>query len=290
LQKSRAFTLIELLVVIAIIAILAAILFPVFAQAKAAAKKISSVSNNKQLELGVIMYSGDVDDLVPPATAWDPGQGYALRFSGYSFANWSILTAPYIKTADIYFSPLGGSRPAQKFGSTQDALLNADLWPDYGYNYVYMSPWDGTKQTPISGTSADSPANTIVLAERGSASQAQNPPPTVWGFEFTGAADAPLLSDTVEVPDCYDIAQYCADNWGAGLSFSGGQTTFENGHNTGGVAIRVGQQGIVAFMDGHVKSLTAGALAAGTNWTPTIDHASTTFTDKTKYLWSTSKS
>jgi len=58
---SRAFTLIELLVVIAIIAILAAILFPVFAQAKSAAKKASSISNTKQIELAAIQYMDDVD-------------------------------------------------------------------------------------------------------------------------------------------------------------------------------------------------------------------------------------
>ncbi|MFM9872097.1 MAG: type II secretion system protein [Fimbriimonadaceae bacterium] len=59
----RAFTLIELLVVIAIIAILAAILFPVFAQAKDAAKKTQDLSNIKQISLAVNLYAGDYDDL-----------------------------------------------------------------------------------------------------------------------------------------------------------------------------------------------------------------------------------
>src|SRR4051812_4053291 len=69
LRKSKmGFTLIELLVVIAIIAILAAILFPVFAQAKAAAKKTASLSNHKQNLTGLIMYASDFDD------------GYALAF------------------------------------------------------------------------------------------------------------------------------------------------------------------------------------------------------------------
>ena len=58
----KAFTLIELLVVIAIIAILAAILFPVFAQAKASAKRTTEISNYKNLGLGVIMYQSDYDD------------------------------------------------------------------------------------------------------------------------------------------------------------------------------------------------------------------------------------
>src|SRR5687768_9671457 len=61
----RAFTLIELLVVIAIIAILAAILFPVFAQAKEAAKKTHCVSNTKQVALAALMYAGDYEDVLP---------------------------------------------------------------------------------------------------------------------------------------------------------------------------------------------------------------------------------
>lgn len=61
----RGFTLIELLVVIAIIAILAAILFPVFAQAKEAAKKTQTISNAKQTGVAVVMYAGDNDDLLP---------------------------------------------------------------------------------------------------------------------------------------------------------------------------------------------------------------------------------
>lgn len=64
-MKHRGFTLIELLVVIAIIAILAAILFPVFAQAKLAAKKTTSLSNVKQQGLGSLMYANDYDDTLP---------------------------------------------------------------------------------------------------------------------------------------------------------------------------------------------------------------------------------
>src|SRR5579871_6345149 len=64
-HRASGFTLIELLVVIAIIAILAAILFPVFAQARASARAISCVSNVKQFATGVLMYAQDYDETIP---------------------------------------------------------------------------------------------------------------------------------------------------------------------------------------------------------------------------------
>jgi prepilin-type N-terminal cleavage/methylation domain-containing protein len=118
LIMKKAFTLIELLVVIAIIAILAAILFPVFAQAKEAAKKTSALSNIKQSASGVILYSSDNDDLFPSAYAYRLGTANAL-WSGYGattpagWANngyynnfedevqWSNSTNPYRKNWPI---------------------------------------------------------------------------------------------------------------------------------------------------------------------------------------------
>jgi prepilin-type N-terminal cleavage/methylation domain-containing protein len=80
-RNRSAFTLIELLVVIAIIAILAAILFPVFAQAKLAAKGTASLSNTKQQSLGVIMYTNDYDDQAVLAMAFD-GSSSSINFGG----------------------------------------------------------------------------------------------------------------------------------------------------------------------------------------------------------------
>src|SRR5271157_2740507 len=92
----RAFTLIELLVVIAIIAILAAIPFPVFAQAKEAAKRTSCLSNQKQLVLAAKMYQQDFDDYYPY------GLGSPPNPPGWWDYTWSITIQPYIKNFNIY--------------------------------------------------------------------------------------------------------------------------------------------------------------------------------------------
>ncbi|MBS1707215.1 MAG: prepilin-type N-terminal cleavage/methylation domain-containing protein [Armatimonadetes bacterium] len=93
-MKNRAFTLIELLVVIAIIAILAAILFPVFAQAKLAAKKTLCLSNAKQMAVAAIMYSGDFDDTV------------FTQYNGHGdVGEFQFLLQPYMKNRDILLDP-----------------------------------------------------------------------------------------------------------------------------------------------------------------------------------------
>lgn len=99
LSNNKAFTLIELLVVIAIIAILAAILFPVFAQAKAAAKKTSDLSNVKQLGTSANIYATDYDDSVGPA------DNYGVFVASYQLA---VEMNPYVKSNSLWKSPLSG--------------------------------------------------------------------------------------------------------------------------------------------------------------------------------------
>jgi len=127
-MKSRGFTLIELLVVIAIIAILAAILFPVFAQAKVAAKKASDISNKKQLGLAFIIYLSDSDDTYPlgyrftPSAAggswrWNFSVSTPIGWMGNTFPqgqeprmsedrnHWSNTILPYMKNGGIFEAP-----------------------------------------------------------------------------------------------------------------------------------------------------------------------------------------
>jgi len=94
----RAFTLIELLVVIAIIAILAAILFPVFAQAKLAAKKSADLSNTKQIGIGLQLYIGDSDDTFMPSN-------HRENNSAGNEVHWSWMVLPYMKNEQIFVSP-----------------------------------------------------------------------------------------------------------------------------------------------------------------------------------------
>src|ERR1051326_525026 len=89
MQRSRGFTLIELLVVIAIIAILAAILFPVFAQAREKARAISCLSNIKQIGTGCMMYIQDYDETYPLGYMWDN--------NSWGGTMWTVSLAPYIQ-------------------------------------------------------------------------------------------------------------------------------------------------------------------------------------------------
>jgi len=119
-RDRRGFTLIDLLVVIAIIAILAAILFPVFAQAREKARQTSCLSNLKQLSSAMLMYAGDYDERFPPVVGRDSRQRNLYLMS------WMHLLEPYTKNRGIFVCP--SSRH-----TSQDYEKNDDLVQNYGY-------------------------------------------------------------------------------------------------------------------------------------------------------------
>jgi prepilin-type N-terminal cleavage/methylation domain-containing protein/prepilin-type processing-associated H-X9-DG protein len=114
MRKNRGFTLIELLVVIAIIAILAAILFPVFARAREAARKATCISNLKQIALAAIMYAQDYDEVLPTAVGdsndgaahpVDPANLNNLTGNAIDFWQLADLLLPYVKSVDLFDCP-----------------------------------------------------------------------------------------------------------------------------------------------------------------------------------------
>lgn len=180
-QVKRAFTLIELLVVIAIIAILAAILFPVFAQAKFAAKKTVDLSNAKEIGTAVKIYLGDSDDTMPIFYAYNSDPSI---YSPAAHHGTEVLLLPYTNSKEIFRSPLdsGGPYLANEVGSAK----NADsYWKAYGSSYRFghctfttaanessqnnqFAVYDAVSQStnvtrPVIETSMEFPAETRVI-------------------------------------------------------------------------------------------------------------------------------
>lgn len=165
LSQRRAFTLIELLVVIAIIAILAAILFPVFAQAKAAAKHTVNINNIKQIGTAAIMYAGDVDDVFVSQHAHD-----SLNDRG----EWQVLYQPYIKNRDIVYD-VNRTVTGGQFDEFQGSRRAVGFSANFGvYNYqagtgmfeeAVEDTIDGDTDTSYWGrplTSLNSPAEMVM--------------------------------------------------------------------------------------------------------------------------------
>lgn len=287
----RAFTLIELLVVIAIIAILAAILFPVFAQAKAAAKKASCLSNSKQYITAAIMYSGDYDDLAPLVNT----TGSYSVVPPNEDACIGNLTQPYMKNLqilaspgdpagdgvrDTFGTPVPSNTVAAQYRSAQLAY-NLALKSDYGYNTQYFSVmgYDPTLPTQFkaSGTNmtqVGNPAETIYAIN------------SIWdrvGGNPAGggnwALDMPCRrysdnTDSLPPLPAGAIGRWWFGGWNPGSPLAwnvfGGAWPWHSGFAN------------IVWADGHSKAMRMSQVTAGCNvqagWTGLIF-------DRDKYLW-----
>jgi prepilin-type N-terminal cleavage/methylation domain-containing protein/prepilin-type processing-associated H-X9-DG protein len=283
--RKRAFTLIELLVVIAIIAILAAILFPVFAQAKASAKRSASLSNVKQIGLAGIMYSADYDDTMPLLMNGTLTNLASTTVVVPRVDSWVWATQPYIKNLGLMVDPTW-TDALNIFSSGPNAWYrNQNLFPQYGYNYLFVSPWrvnaagtncDGGSEGRTS-TGADEPAMTVMFTQ----SRHPGTPAGQWTYSnnygyFTSTA-----------PGMYPIIaphpSYCT--W-TNAGWSKNPTPTTNGvPYTAEINVRNNDGANIVWLDGHGKFHKTEALAAGTNYSTNTNPTTTAITDKSKYLW-----
>jgi len=181
LRRQSGFTLIELLVVIAIIAILAAILFPVFAQARESARKASCLSNTRQLGLGAMMYTQDYDEMYP-CNSWDtPFIGTRDNDLGQdirSYTHWPWRIMPYLKNKGVFVCPSDPSRG--KSGWSGYSTDPNDTWGvptpiSVGHNQ-HLFGYGGTTTSdpdwaqfykPLSMAAVSSPSSTYMIADYG---------------------------------------------------------------------------------------------------------------------------
>lgn len=151
LNRQRGFTLIELLVVIAIIAILAAILFPVFARAREKAKQTSCLSNVKQLCLAIEMYTQDNDEILCSSRQWSGGGAPATTLI------WTASIKPYVKNQQVFVCP-SAPRTNSGYGET---------WADRGILSIGLNRdiEDTTYNIGYSLSQFQDPSITILLAD-----------------------------------------------------------------------------------------------------------------------------
>lgn len=207
-MRRKGFTLIELLVVIAIIAILAAILFPVFLRAKQAAQTSACLSNCKQIATGVSLYKDDNQGCWM-ACYNQQQSGTANYDSQYRWAFWMRLLQPYVKTKRVYVCPAAKN----KFGNWVPSLTQSDFqkqWPgaNYGINECLVQ----TIWAQLAGVSALNKESAIVYPTR-TALIADCNSVIFWGGDNIGkqstgtGADGNVYPDgmlRIKYPESYD--------------------------------------------------------------------------------------
>ncbi len=213
--RRQGFTLIELLVVIAIIAILAAILFPVFARAREKARQASCQSNQKQITLAVLMYVQDYDERFPCTPYWKCGRAQSMVQS-----RWYGLTQPYVKNHQLYSCP---SAPAPG-GWDIPSWWTADLGYGMG-RWAECHNQDPYEEVGFRLAQYKYPANSLICG------------------------DAAHRDDGCSRWEKLAYANVCcADDNNQGRRIE--QNTRHNGGSN------------LAFVDGHVKFHSAGAISS----------------------------
>jgi len=244
------FTLIELLVVIAIIAILAAILFPVFAQARAKARATACLSNTKQIGLALLAYSQDYDEQM--VRGWYGPDGYQASNNNDRY-KWMDAIQPFVKNSQLFACPdipvglaidpndssknaKGTFIPYKQLGTNNSGTTDDRYYGSYAINSAYWGDSDPTKK----GVS-----NEIPLSVVGS------PATTIWVGDGNGAYQLswPDTGSDPEAVQTVGSSKYIA--W--------------KGHNNndkqeGSLVDRHQGQTNVIYCDGHAKNIALSFL------------------------------
>jgi len=253
-RKPSGFTLIELLVVIAIIAILAAILFPVFARAREKARQAACQSNLKQITTAYLMYAQDYDETMPPWTV-DAcnSQGTGSNFWFKNLYYW--IVNPYIKSGVESTSATGGDLKDVWACPTSKGSLSS-FSTSYAYSYIALggssmctgaglaagyAPFDGPKYAyPASLADLGRPAETIVISDGAQLSR----PPAVVQFNGNTVTNSGI--------------------WGS-HAIGSSNTSPAAGTASATVApFYTGTLTVVAYADGHVKAVNTKTLVPST--------------------------
>ncbi len=249
IRRSKiGFTLIELLVVIAIIAILAAILFPVFQKVRENARKTACLSNMKQLGLGVTQYTQDNDENYPTGQRGSLGEG------------WAGTIFPYVKSVGVFLCPDDPTK-----GETHGAVVSYPI--SYAGNLNFMRRDAGSASDPHSGQSLASltaPAKTVLLVECSGLNGPLNDP-----AEFNGAG-----GQTSGVTNGGDGNLFHSGNAAGGLlqtGWLGGRNGTANtlkGNPPAGFAAKTGRHtdgSNFLMTDSHAKWMRGSQVSDGSN-------------------------
>ncbi len=272
LTQRRAFTLIELLVVIAIIAILAAILFPVFAQAKLAARVTQTVSNLKQIGTGFQMYLNDNDDVWP---LWSKGMGCtnATECPGgpdvFSLSNmYPSLVNPYIKNGVKITDTSGGGNLTDLWASPNSKPLLSAVSNTFAYNHWTLGGFSSCARR-INVAGAPASCNNRTVADYAEfADLAYNTPAPNSSLQEPSATV--VLSDGAQLsrPPQYAIAFPTGDPWFIGVwgphAMEGSGTICVNTTPSTQTAVRIrlmrGSKSVVVRGDTSVKNVATSSL------------------------------
>ena len=286
-MKRLAFTLTELLVVVAILAVLAAILFPVFTQVKAEARKAVCLSNFRQVATATFMYTTDYDDMFMPTRYQQP-----VGANARTDRTWVQLLMPYVQDFELFFCP---ENPAPRWpseGTFDEDLVPGDTYARYytashrvntGLNFMYLSPlvedlrgmWYAI---PRSMSQIQTGGQTILFAD--SAANREAVTLTQAGGSYVILPPCRFEDSVPDITDSFMLGHL--EDY---RIFDGGlmwEREFIDGAHAGGLFTWHRDKLTVVFTDGRAKMMSIPDVVAGCNVLPNWDGL---IYDSSRYLW-----